>query len=351
MTQPKSTLITLQNDKCSLSIDLFGGAIIDFRLNQNIINPLSFSFSKQQMPLNNQSGANYQGHCLCLGRWGLPSSGEIKAGIPNHGQFANILWTAKNQQEDLVQMDTVAALEGLAIERKILLDKNNPVWAVKEVVKNINSIGRLYSMVQHPTLGAPFLDGSVIIDCNASKGFDQALYKDVENNTFHWPIIKDSHLSDFHFNHSTTFDNAVYSFIVDPESEYGWISAYSPNHQLLFGYIWKRKHYSWIHLWQHWDGNQIKYRGLEFGNTGIHQPFKEILATATNLFGEDTFDYIDAGETVSRNYFSFLCPVETDFVGVENIQIINDTIQIKSKVKDTEIIFKLTSELFHELSK
>ena len=350
MTQPISSFITLHNNHCSVSIDLFGGAIMDFRLLHNSINPLSFSFTKEMMPPNNRSGANYQGHFLCLGRWGAPSPGEINAGMPHHGQFANISWTVKNQRKDWAQMDTVAALEGLAIERTILLDKNNPVWAVKEVVKNINPIGRLYTMVQHPTLAEPFLDSTVVIDCNASKGFDQLLYKEAANNAFYWPIIRDSRHSDFHFNHPTSFDNAVYSFIVNPDSEFGWISAYSPQHQLLFGYIWERKLYPWIHLWQHWDEGKIKYRGLEFGTAGIHQPFSEILATATNLLGEKTFDYIDSGEMVTKNYFSFLCPVGSDFAGVENILMMNDTIQIKPKLSDAEINFKLTPELFHELS-
>ena len=49
------------------------------------------------MPANNKAGAPYQGHFACIGRWGEPSAGEIKAGLPNHGEAANILW----QQEQM----------------------------------------------------------------------------------------------------------------------------------------------------------------------------------------------------------------------------------------------------------
>lgn len=141
-------LIKLENNKSVVTIDPFGGAITAFHLKHIDTNPLSFAFSKEQMPINNKAGAPYKGHFLCLGRWGEPSAGEINAGISNHGQFANILWNIEeNKQQNILKMKATASLEGLYIERKILLDKENPVYAVKEVVQNINPLGRLYNMV------------------------------------------------------------------------------------------------------------------------------------------------------------------------------------------------------------
>lgn len=352
MNNSASSLIILENNISSVTVDLFGGAVTNFHLKANPVNPLSFAFSKEQMPENNRNGAPYQGHFLCLGRWGEPSAGEIKAGMPNHGQIANVLWTAEeNNLPDLLRMQAVAPLEGLQVERTIVLDKNNPMHAVKEVVKNINPLGRLYNMVQHPTLAKPFLDTDVIVDCNASSGFDQALYKDAMNNVLQWPQVKDEQGNSFDFRNTLTNYNAVFSFVVKPNDKYGWITAYSPQHNILLGYMWKRNDYPWIHLWQHFENNQIQYRGIEFGTAGIHQPFHEILNIATNLFGEKTFAYIDAGESVSKNYFSFIYNTEKDFTGVEDITIVNDTIQIKAKGNGADIILKLTPELFHELSK
>lgn len=352
MSNPSSSLITLQNKIASVTVDLFGGAIANFHIKANPVNPLSFAFSKEQMPENNKNGAPYQGHFLCLGRWGEPSAGEINAGLPNHGQMANILWTAEdNNSQNELRMHANAALEGLRIQRTITLDENNSVFAVNETVKNINPLGRLYNMVQHPTLAAPFLDNNTIIDCNASAGFDQALYKDALNNVLQWPTAKDKNKNSFDLRNPSTSYNSVFSFVVKQDCEYGWVTAYSPKYNLLIGYIWKRSDYPWIHLWQHWDGDTIKYRGIEFGTAGIHQPFKEILDTASNLFGEKTFAYIDAGETITKNYFSFIYNTEEGFTGVEDIIIINETIQIKAKANGDIINFKLTPELFYELSK
>ena len=350
MNKDAASLLKLENEISSVTVDLFGGAITNFHLKCNNINPLNFSFSKEQMPENNKAGAPYQGHFLCLGRWGLPSEGEIKAGLPNHGEVANIQWTGIEKNSTEVNIQTTAKLEGLQVERNIILDKNTSVFTVKEVVRNINPLGRLYNMVQHPTLAAPFLDNDVIVDCNGSVGFDQDLYKDAANNMLHWPSVKDEKKKIFDLRNPSVPYNSVFSFVVEQDCEYGWVTAYSPKYNLLLGYVWQRKDYPWVHLWQHWDGGTIKYRGIEFGTAGIHQPFKEILDTATSLLGEKTFAYIDAGEIITKNYFSFIHHTEPGFKGVTDINIADDTIQINAKT-GADINFKLTPQLIHELSK
>ena len=342
MNLKSSSLIKLENNKTILTIDLFGGAITDFHLKNSDTNPLSFAFEKEQMPVNNKKGAPYQGHFLCLGRWGEPSAGEINAGLPNHGQFANILWNIKERKQiNILEMEATAPLEGLSIKRKIILGKQYPVYTVTEVVQNINPLGRLYNMVQHPTLAAPFLDETTIIDSNASKGFGQAFYKQINSNTIHWPFAKDNMQNEIDLRKSLTPYNAVFSFIVKNDDEYGWITAYSPRYNLLFGYTWKRSDYRWIHLWQHYTDEIIQYRGIEFGTAGIHQPFNDILNTSPILFGEKTYAFIDAGESVSKNYFSFIYETDSGFEGVENIKIINEQIQIKGK-KDESINLNLS---------
>ena len=101
--------ICLHNPASSLTVDLSGGAITDFHLkDEACINPLSFEFSKDQMPVNNKTGAPYRGHFFCVGRWGLPSEGEIKSGIPNHGEIANIGWTKKENSNEKLIMEATA---------------------------------------------------------------------------------------------------------------------------------------------------------------------------------------------------------------------------------------------------
>jgi len=85
-------MISIGNETASLTVDLCGGAITGFRLLDGGINPLTFKLGPEDMPPHNRTGASYRGHFICLGRWGPPSPGEIKAGIPDHGQAANLTW-------------------------------------------------------------------------------------------------------------------------------------------------------------------------------------------------------------------------------------------------------------------
>ena len=40
---------------------------------------------------------------------------------------------------------------------------------VTEDVKNDNKLGRVYNMVQHATIGPPFLDENTLVDSNAAR--------------------------------------------------------------------------------------------------------------------------------------------------------------------------------------
>ncbi len=320
----KTELFTkvIHNEKASLTLNACGGAIIDFHLHDSKINPLSFRFTEDQMPINNKSGAPYQGHFLCLGRWGEPSVGEIEAGIPDHGHFANMMWTYSLSDQGTLNMHAESDLEGLKVDRTIRIDKRLALYMVNERVTNINPLGRLYNMVQHPTLAAPFLNHNTKIQCNALKGFHYKNYHDPEKHASNWPygIGENKSITDLRFCDNGV--SSVFSFIVNDNYRLGWITAYSPDAQLLIGYLWLRKDYPWINIWKDWDNGNIKYCGLEFGTTGIHQPFVEILKQEkAKVFNNDCLKYIDAGDSVCRKYISFLVKTPDDFDETVSVDI------------------------------
>lgn len=331
--------ITLENVNASLQVDLFGGAITDFHLQQSPVNPLSFQFATAAMPPNNRKGAPYQGHFLCLGRWGEPSEGEQKAGLPNHGQPANILWKlSDNPDHYSCSMEVTSPLEGLQVERVLTMHRTSPAYIVRECVTNSNPLGRLYNMVQHPTLSAPFLHHSTVVQCNAGTGFNDAFNQQPEQYASTWPegLCEDG--TTINLDRPEKVYNSVFSFIIPKEEKYGWVIAWSPAHQLMIGYLWQRKEYPWINLWQDWEGDRIRYRGIEFGTTGIHKPFHLVLAdNNTRVFGEPTIGFIDAGEKVCRHYLSFLHKTDPDFTGIDKLTIIRDQIVMTSKNKEYTI--------------
>jgi len=337
------SIIGIQNNQASLSVDLVGGALTDFHLHNNV-NPLNFKLSPQNMPDINRSGACYQGHFLCLGHWGPPSGGEKQAGLPHHGQAASLLWVEQSSDHiNEILMQVEMPLEGLHLARSINLDAHNAVFKVNEQVTNTNPLGRLYNMVQHPTIAGPFLTANTIVNCNADNGFNYLQSSKPLEHAAKWPggIMEDA--GKMNISKPDKACSSVFCFTIEKDAALGWITAYSPENDLLIGYLWNRKDYPWINLWQDFDGDNIRYRGLEFGTTGMHKPFKQILHEGNHqVFGEYTYKYIDAGETQSRNYLAFLCQTPAGYTGTANVAVRDGNILITAIGTSRQITIKTT---------
>jgi len=108
----------------------------------------------------------------------------------------------------------------------------------------------------------------------------------------------------------------VVSFTLD--DDYGWITACNPPKGLLIGYIWKSSEYPWLVAWRHVKNGHPAARGLEFGTTGIPHP-DSVLVAKGKIFGRQTFQHLDAGETASKSYAGFLFKIPKDYRGVASI--------------------------------
>merc|ERR1712217_822648 len=98
------------------------------------------------------------------------------------------------------------------------------------------------------------------------------------------------------------------------------MGATSAEHGLVFGCIWPKEDYPWISLWCCSRDGVPKARGIEFGTTGLHQPFP-ILSRHPRLFDLPTFEFIDAGEKRTRSYACFMMQVPNDFAGVKELNL------------------------------
>jgi hypothetical protein len=113
---------------------------------------------------------------------------------------------------------------------------------------------------------------------------------------------------------------------------------------LLIGYLWKREDYPWISLWQDFDEKgSIRYRGLEFGTTGMHKSYKEIIEEGNHsVFGEDSYKYIDAGETQSRSYLAFISETPAGFTGAGDVNFEDDKLIITDTATGKQITIQTT---------
>jgi hypothetical protein len=343
-----SHIISIGNETASLAVDLYGGAIVDFHLHDGDINPFTFKLSPEDMPEHNRSGASYRGHFICLGRWGPPTEGEIKAGIPDHGQAANLMWKQKHQSSPLergraasaaagvcstssIQMSVTTPLEGLKIERTIQLDNANAVFKVNEQITNINPLSRLYNVVQHPTLAKPYLTQNTIVNCNADTGFNYMMSARPLEHTAKWPYGTMEDGGTMNVSKPDKAYSSVFSYTIKKDAKFGWITAYTPEINLLTGYLWRRETYPWISLWQDFDNAAIRYRGLEFGTTGMHKSYKQIIEESNHeVFGERSYLLIDAGELQQKSYLGFMLKTPDGFSEIADVNLTDSSISIKS---------------------
>ena len=275
--------LVLEGKVAQLVVDLGGGSFTNFHLRSQGISPLNWGMTDKS------TEPRPMGHFLCLDRWGQPSEAELKNGMPFHGEASYVEWQAKqlpHESEGSVQAEMTASLPlaGIKVDRHIALSASGAFFTVREEITNTNKLGRLYNIVQHATIGPPFLDESVVVDANARKGFMQGSpLPNPEEPSVYWPTglldgqpVNLRHLTD---NHNPN----VVSFTID--EEYGWVTACNAAQGLMIGYLWKTSEYPWFNAWRHVEKGKPFARGLEFGTTGLHQPFP-VLVKKGKIFGD-----------------------------------------------------------------
>jgi hypothetical protein len=320
--------IVIENAAATVAIDLGGGSIVDFHLAGGGLNPLRWLATADE-----KAALRPMAHFLCLDRWGQPSETELRNGMPFHGEATRVAWkelpAEASRAKNAAAMSAELPMAGLAVHRTISLAESAALFTVSETVTNRNKLGRVYNMVQHPTIGPPFLDETTVVDANAQRGLMQSSpLPDPERLEVRWPeAIKQGNRVDLRRLTNDPDPNVV-SFVMD--GDVGWVTATNASKELLLGYIFSTAEYPWLNLWRHVEAGKPLARGLEFGTTGLHQPFK-ILTAKPYIFGKPTFAYLDAGESATRRYTAFLAKVPRDFAGVQSVAHRDGRITIRER--------------------
>ncbi len=323
--------VVLQNSMARLVVDLNGGAIGDFHLRDQPINPLHWA-----TPAPGDAGIHGFGHFLCLDRWGPPSAAEGARGMPYHGEAANVSWSLLSEPADRLgasseaQMTAKLPQAGLSVRRTLRLSAKGAAYSVREEITNENPLGRIYNIVQHPTIGPPFLDETTWVDCNGRRGFAQGgNLPTPEEPAFFWPRALNREGESINMRRLTSDPNPdVVTYAL--EEGLGWVTAITPGQGLLIGYVWKTADYPWVSLWRSVQAGKPAARGLEFGSTGLHQPFPA-LVQKSRIWDRPLFEHLDAGEMRAKSYVSFLCPIPSDCAGIERVTYSNGQLLLREK--------------------
>ena len=329
-------IIRLENSVVRLDIEQLGGNYVNLQLKSNPVNPLSWRKTPETMPKGAHSNAVYKGHFLCMGRIGKPSPGELAAGVPMRGEQTGRLWTVNHREPDRVEMECEAPLDGLKVQRTVELHADAPQFTVKEKFTNTGSLGRVHNVLQHVTIAAPFLSASTRVNSNAKQGFSHKFgYPDPHRLEYRFPFAKldETGVATVDLRAVSGSNNWLSKHIFDGADPYGWVTAYDPESGLLLGYIWKTADYPWIQFWNGVKDGKPVALGLEFGTAGVAGTYKELLETDTRFHGVRSWEYIDAGETIEKNFASFIMQLDKQMVSpvvaVEGEEVVLDgTIRI-----------------------
>ena len=264
--------------------------------------------------------AGIMGHNLCLDLFGGPSTEEAALGLTDHGE-ASIAPYEITETPSGLQARLTMPLAQLAFTRSIDLHRED--IRIRESVDNLSATDRPLAWTQHVTLGPPFLDPLTTefrasmtrsIVTESDPGFAIYLEKGKE---FIWPHAPYADAAgqakpraDLRKMHSTAPASSYTAHIADPAREDAYFVAFSPQHQLAFGYIWKPADFPWMGIWEEncsrpgppWDSRTIT-RGMEFGVS----PFPEsrsAMVERNRLLDTPTYKWLPARGHLQAEYWT-----------------------------------------------
>jgi hypothetical protein len=107
--------------------------------------------------------------------------------------------------------------------------------------------------------------------------------------------------------------------LLDPASEFAWVTALHPGKRLLLGYVFRREEYPWIQTWESYPPKGMLARGLEFGSQAFDLPRRTVV-TQNSLFGQLLYRWLPAQSKISGGYLMFWARTPEGFQGVSEVE-------------------------------
>ena len=269
--------------------------------------------------------AGILGHNLCLDIFGGPSDSEAAAGMTVHGEASVATYDIVVQGDTLAQR-AVFPQSQLRFERRIRLPAGQRVATITEHVENRSAWDRPIAWTQHATLGPPFLEKGrtqfratatkskvIETDFTAGKGYMKI------GAEFDWPLVPGvggGH-EDMRVFTNRPVSGAFSTHLMDPAREDAWFLAWSPTHQLAFGYAWRQHDFPWLGIWEEnysrtsgpWNGKTLT-RGMEFGVSPFPESRRAMIERG-GLFGVPGYRWVPAHGSLNAEYRVFLLPASS----------------------------------------
>jgi hypothetical protein len=320
---------TIENDDVRVTVLEEGGHIAEILDKRSGINPLwtppwtsiePSTYAPSAHPEYGTSAeaallAGLMGHNLCVDIFGGPSVEEAAAGLTPHGEASIVRYDIDVEVAGpSIAMRALLPLAQLQIHRR--LELRGRTLNVREAVANLTACDRPIGWTQHVTLGPPFLQKGLTefrVSATRSKVFEQVFGAHADLATgrvFDWPLAPrtDGGTSDLSRYTNATHSNAYTAHLMDQTREDAFFVAFAPAARLAFGYIWKRRDFPWLGIWQEnhsrthapWNGETLTC-GMEFGVSPMPESRRAMIDRG-RLFDVPTYRWIPARSRVEVEY-------------------------------------------------
>jgi hypothetical protein len=249
--------------------------------------------------------AGIMGHNLCLDIFGGPTPSEAAARITAHEEASVNRYEITEAASGLL-MTVRLPLAQLSFTRTLKLKGKSVL--IRETVENLSATDRPIAWTQHVTLAPPFLDPTAT-EFRASMTHSIVSATDPGERAyltagapFEWPLAPgiQGGMTDLRRMKDEAPASGYTAHLADAQRKDAFFVAFSPRHQLAFGYVWKRADFPWLGVWEEncsrrgspWDARTIT-RGMEFGVSPFAESRRDMIERGA-LFGERTFRWIPA---------------------------------------------------------
>ena len=323
--------VAIENGDVRVTVTVEGGHVAEILHKRSGVNPLwtppwptiepsTYSLAKHpEYGADSESKllAGIMGHNLCIDLFGNPSEEEAAAGMTVHGESSVAPYKIESSAAELTARAELPQAQ-LRVERKIALGDS---VEFTETVENTSACDRPIAWTQHVTLGPPFLvKGSTQFRASATKSkvlepdFTEGKGYMQTGALFDWPNVPrlDGGTTDLRVLYPDAVSAGFTSHLMDPARADAFFTAWSPDSQVAFGYVWRRADFPWLGIWEEtyarltppWGGVTLT-RGMEFGASPIPETRRRMIDRGT-LFGERCYRWIPAGGRVTVRYAAFI---------------------------------------------
>jgi hypothetical protein len=258
--------------------------------------------------------AGIMGHNLCVDIFGGPSNKEAAAGLTPHGD-ASVVRYDLDVTSQTMSMSATLPLAQLRVERR--LDLRDRTVRVRESIENLTACDRPIGWTEHVTLGPPFLEKGLTefrSSATRSKVFEERFGADddlIAGAVFDWPLAPRTGggIADLRRFTGATASSGYTAHLMDEAREDAFFVAFSPTVHLAFGYVWKRRDFPWLGIWQEnhsrgdapWHGATLAC-GMEFGVSPMPESRRAMIDRG-RLFDVPTYRWIPARSGVEVEYW------------------------------------------------